>query len=109
MTLEKITTSEFPSQSPPSDLCVNSLLVLDHNFCNLQAQTEAVQDQLCLFHKSDSWSLTDTQVRQLLLLSSHFPYHCMIKSLLFLCIVVSMKITFRKKKSGKYILNNLIP
>lgn len=85
------------SKSTIWSVCEFSPSLLDHNFCNLQAQTEAVQDQLCLFHKSDSWSLTDTQVRQLLLLSSHFPYHCMIKSLLFLCIVVSMKITFRKK------------
>lgn len=113
MILEKITISEFPSPNPPSDLCDTSPHT-DHNFYKtFRHRLKQLKTNSASFTKVTLWEFdwysSTFKTRNISFFSSHFPQQCMIKSLLCLCIVVSMKITFRKKISGKYFLNNLIP
>lgn len=117
MILERITTSECPSQSPPSELSVNFLLQLDHNFSNVfRHGLKQLETNSASFTKVTlgEFSLIDTQVHSkqeivLFILWFIFPPPVYDQRFAFPLYCSFYENNFQEKRSGKYFLNNLIP
>lgn len=104
MTLEKITTSEFPSQNLQSDFFLwIFLLRLDHNFSKtFRHRLKQLKTNSASFTKVTLvWYSSIFRKSRDVLFFHFFPLPVCDQRFVFLCTIVSMKITFRKKKSGK--------